>query len=217
MRASRQVLLASAYVLHQYAWRDTSRIVEAFTAGHGRLSLFARGAASPKSGLRAVLRPFQRLLVSWSGKGEACQLLSAEVDGAATALPPRRLMSGFYLNELLLKLTARCDPHPAVFDAYSGAVRALGSGEDEEFHLRRFEKLLLQELGYGLELSQTGAGEPIEPHRYYRFDVASGPQPCVADAPGAPSISSVFLRISTTGSPSITSIEDTVNPGGIVF
>jgi len=185
VRGSRQVLLASAYVLHQYAYRDTSRIVEVFTADHGRLTLFARGAAGPKSGLRGVLRPFQRLLLSWSGRSEACQLVTAEIDGMATYLPPERLMSGFYLNELLLKLTVRCDAHRGLFDAYATAVQALGSGDSEEYHLRRFEKRLLQELGYGLELSQTYEGKRIEPQSFYRFTIESGPQPCVAEAPGA--------------------------------
>jgi DNA repair protein RecO (recombination protein O) len=172
-------------VLHQYAYRDTSRIVEAFTAEHGRVTLFARGAAGPKSGLRGTLRPFQRLLVSWSGRSEACQLLAAEIDGAATSLPPGRLMSGFYLNELLLKLTTRCDPHRGIFDAYADTVRALGADGDEEYHLRRFEKRLLQDLGYGLSLTRADDGQPIEPQMYYRFDVESGPQRCVAEAPGA--------------------------------
>lgn len=179
------MLLASAYVLHQYAYRDTSRIIEVFSAEQGRLSLFARGVAGSKSGLRGILRPFQRLLVSWSGRTEACQLVTAEIDGASTHLPPERLMSGFYLNELLLKLTTRCDPHRAVFDAYAETLRALGANEDEEYYLRRFEKRLLQELGYGLELSRTDEGQPIEPNMYYRFNVQSGPQRCVADAPGA--------------------------------
>lgn len=185
MRASRRVLLASAYVLHQYAYRDTSRIVEVFSAEQGRLSLFARGVAGPKSPLRGVLRPFQRLLVSWSGRSEACHLVAAEIDGASTHLPPERLMCGFYLNELLLKLTTRCDPNRAVFDAYAETLRALGANEDEEYHLRRFEKHLLQELGYGLELSRTDEGQPIEPTMYYRFNVQSGPQLCVAETPGA--------------------------------
>lgn len=185
MRAARRVLLASAYVLHQYAYRDTSRIVEVFTAGQGRLSLFARGVAGPKSSLRGILRPFQRLLVSWSGRGEACQLLSAEIDGGSTQLPPQRLMSGFYLNELLLKLMTRCDPQPEIFEAYAAALQALGANEEEEYHLRRFEKRLLQELGYGLELSRTDEGQPIESNMYYRFDLQSGPQRCLAEAPGA--------------------------------
>ena len=183
--SARQVWLAPAYVLHQYPYRDTSRIVEVFTGDHGRLTLFARGANGPKSALRGVLRPFQRILVSWSGKGEACQLVTAEVDGLITSLAPNRLMSGFYLNELLLKLTQRCDPHPAIFHSYAACMQALCEGEYEEPALRRFEKRLLNDLGYGLELERTGEGVAVEMSRYYRFAAESGPQLCVADAPGA--------------------------------
>ena len=82
--SGRRVWLAPAYVLHQYPYRDTSRIVEVFTGEHGRLTLFARGANGPKSSLKGVLRPFQRLLVSWSGRTEACQLVTAEIDGTPT-------------------------------------------------------------------------------------------------------------------------------------
>jgi DNA repair protein RecO (recombination protein O) len=183
--SGRRVWLAPAYVLHQYAYRDTSRIVEVFTAEHGRLTLFARGANGPKSTLKGILRPFQRLLVSWSGTSEACQLVTAESDGQMTRLAPQRLMSGFYLNELLLKLTERRDPHPEIFFSYASCVQALCAGEVEEPTLRRFEKRLLNELGYGLELTQTGDGFPVEQDQYYRFALQSGPQRCVADAPGA--------------------------------
>ena len=179
------MLLAPAYVLHQYAYRDTSRIVEVFTCEHGRLTLFARGANSPKSALKGVLRPFQRLLVSWSGKSEACQLMGAECDGRMTHLAPERLMSGFYLNELLLKLTERCDPHPEIFSSYASCIQALCDGEVEEPALRRFEKRLLGDLGYGLQLGRTGSGVPVQADRYYRYAAQSGPQPCVAEAPGA--------------------------------
>lgn len=185
MRSPRRVWLSPAFVLHHYAYRDTSRIVEAFTAEHGRLSLFARGVAGPKSSLRSVLRPFQRLLLSWSGRTDACQLQGAEVDGESTALPPARLMSGFYLNELLLKLTLRGDPHPQIFEIYAAAVRSLCAGQAVESVLRRFEKRLLDELGYGLQLTTTDEGRRIEPTMYYRFTPQSGPQACVAEAPGA--------------------------------
>lgn len=185
MKSSRRVWLAPAYVLHQYAYRDTSRIVEAFTREYGRLTLFARGTNGPKSTIRGLLRPFQRLLVSWSGKSAACQLLSAEVDGGFTNLSPERLMSGFYLNELLLKLTERGDPHPEVFGSYALCVQALCAGELQEPTLRRFEKRLLEDLGYGLELARTDTGLPVEMDRHYRFAAQSGPQPCVAEAPGA--------------------------------
>jgi DNA repair protein RecO (recombination protein O) len=183
--SGRRVWLAPAYVLHQYPYRDTSRIVEVFTSEHGRLTLFARGANGPKSSLKGVLRPFQRLLVSWSGRTEACQLLTAEIDGSLTSMGKERLMSGFYLNELLLKLTERCDPHPEIFYSYASCVEALSAGEGEEPSLRRFEKRLLDDLGYGLELSRTEEGQPVEPDRYYRFATERGPQPCVAEAPGA--------------------------------
>ena len=185
MKSTRRVWLAPAYVLHQYAYRDTSRIVEVFTAEHGRLTLFARGANGPKSALKGILRPFQRLLVSWTGISEACPLVSAETDGLITALAPERLMSGFYLNELLLKLTERRDPHPEIFFSYASCMEALCHGELEEPTLRRFEKRLLNELGYGLELTRTGDGLPVQQDKYYRFALQSGPQLCVAEAPGA--------------------------------
>jgi DNA repair protein RecO (recombination protein O) len=183
--AGRRVWLAPAYVLHQYAYRDTSRIVEVFTDEHGRLSLFARGAHSAKSSWKGVLRPFQRLLLSWSGKSEAGQLIGAEIDGAVTNLAPARLMSGFYLNELLLKLTERFDPHPQIFCSYAACVQALCAGDIEEPALRRFEKQLLDALGYGLQLAQTVEGLPVQRDHYYRFGLESGPQPCAAEAPGA--------------------------------
>jgi DNA repair protein RecO (recombination protein O) len=172
-------------VLHQYAYRDTSRIVEVFTSEHGRITLFARGANGPKSTLRGVLRPFQRLLVSWSGKTEACALMTAEVDGPLTSLGKERLMSGFYLNELLLKLTARWDAHPEIFYSYASCMEALCAGAGEEATLRLFEKRLLHDLGYGLELKLTDAGLPVAADRYYRFASGRGSQPCEAEAPGA--------------------------------
>ena len=185
MKDARRVWLTPAFVLHHHAYRDTSRIVEAFTAEHGRLSLFARGVTGAKCKLGSVLRPFQRLLVSWSGRTDACRLVGAELDGPPAALPPQRLMSGFYLNELLLKLTVRGDPNPAIFALYAEALAALAAGGDEEPGLRRFEKRLLGELGYGLQLAHYGEGQPIDATGYYRFQPQSGPEPCVAEAPGA--------------------------------
>lgn len=181
----RRIWLTPAFVLHQYAYRDTSRIVEVFSGEHGRLTLFARGANGPKSALKGVLRPFQRLLVSWSGKSDACQLVGAEIDGAVTSLAAERLMSGFYLNELLLKLTERCDPHPGIFASYAECMLALCAGAEQEAALRRFEKRLLNDLGYGLELDRTRDGLPIRTDQYYRFALQSGPQPCLAEAPEA--------------------------------
>lgn len=172
-------------MLHQYPYRDTSRIVEVFTSEHGRITLFARGANGPKSSLRGILRPFQRLLLSWSGRTEACALVTAELDGAITNLAKERLMSGFYLNELLLKLTHRWDAHPEIFYSYAACVEALCVGAEEEPTLRLFEKRLLHDLGYGVEVNWTEDGRAVESGQYYRCGLDRGPQPCVAETPGA--------------------------------
>lgn len=174
---SRVVQLQPAYVLHHRPYRDTSRILELFTRDHGRVSVFARGARSArKSGasLVSVLQPFNRVLVSWSGRGEAGQLTGAEFDGAVTALPPDRLVSGFYLNELLLKLFARHDSHPDVFDLYSGTIETLKHAGDPLAALRIFEKRLLEALGYGLALDRDASGLPIEPDAVYHYRLEQG-------------------------------------------
>lgn len=167
MRSAQRIWLTPAYLLHQYAYRDSSRIAEFYSRDHGRLSLFARGVRSPKSTLRAGLRPFQRLLISWSGRGEAGQLTAAEFAGDFTLLPSPRLMSGFYLNELLLKLTERFDPHPDLFDQYAATVEALCAGHAEQARLRRFEKRLLEALGYGTDFSVVASGEPVVADAFY--------------------------------------------------
>lgn len=170
--------LQPAYVLHHRPYRDSSRILELFTRDHGRVSVFARGArggSKSASSLISVLQPFNRLLVSWSGRGEAGQLSGAEFDGAMTLLPPDRLVHGFYLNELLLKLFARHDSHPDVFTLYMQTVDAL-KREDPIRPLRLFEKRLLDALGYGLALERdVHDGLQIDPAACYHYRLEQGP------------------------------------------
>jgi len=192
VRASQRIWLTPAYLLHQYAYRDTSRIAEVFTREHGRLSLFARGVRAPKSALRGSLRPFQRLLISWAGKSEAGQLTAAEIDGVFTQLPAQRLMSGFYLNELLLKLTERWDPHPELFDLYARTLSGLAGADREEPHLRCFEKRLLEELGYGTDFSITDCGAPVSAEFYYRVRPHQAVMRCDGDLSGAVSGASLI-------------------------
>ena len=178
MSDARRIQLQPAFVLHHRPYRDTSRILELFTRDHGRVSVFARGArGSGKSGssLISILQPFNRLLVSWSGRGEAGQLTGAEFDGAMSPLPPDRLVHGFYLNELLLKLFARHDSHPDVFALYSQTLADLKRGEPLR-PLRLFEKRLLDALGYGLALERdVHDGMRIEPDACYHYRLEQGP------------------------------------------
>jgi DNA repair protein RecO (recombination protein O) len=184
---SRRTLLAQAYVLHALAYRDTSRILEVFTREQGRLSVFARGVRGPKARLAALLQPFQPLLLSFSSRGEAAQLMSAESDGGRvlSGLPPAALLSGFYLNELLLKLTTRHDPNVSLFDGYQRTLQALAGGAPVEPALRSFELHLLQEVGYGLDLTQTVAGGPVSAQGYYHFRPADGLIATTAEQSGA--------------------------------
>jgi len=185
-RNPRRVQLTPGYVLHHQPYRDTSRILEVLTREHGRTSLFARGVRGPKAKLAAVLQPFRLLLLSWAGRGDAPQLIGAESAGGEVGLPSRALMAGFYLNELILKLTTRHDPLPVLFDAYHAAVAGLRSAAPAEQTLRLFEKRLLEATGYGLELAvEQQSGRTIESGGWYHFRPSQGLFLTVADAPGA--------------------------------
>ncbi|HEV8333598.1 MAG TPA: DNA repair protein RecO [Steroidobacteraceae bacterium] len=178
MSDGRRVQLQPAYVLHHRPYRDTSRILELFTRDYGRVSVFARGARGARkagAALASILQPFNRVLVSWSGKGEAGQLTAAEFDGAMSALPPDRLVSAFYLNELLLKLFARHDSHPDVFVLYDATLGSLKTDADGVRALRLFEKRLLDALGYGLALERDcDLGRPLDARYAYRYRLEQG-------------------------------------------
>src|SRR5215470_3281864 len=124
-RSTCRVALTPGYLLHHRPWRDTSRILEVLTREHGRLTLFARGVRGPSAKLAPVLQPFQLLLLSWSGRGEALQLTGAERAASAAPLPQERLLAAFYLNELLLKLTTPHDALPELFDHYHETLEQL--------------------------------------------------------------------------------------------
>jgi DNA repair protein RecO (recombination protein O) len=183
MTAPRRVALQPAFLLHHRDYSDSSRIVELFTREHGRISLFAKGAKRPKSPFRPLLQPFMPLLVSWSGSIDGGQLTGAELAGEAVSVPAQRLMSGFYLNELLLRLTPRGEPVQDVFDVYALTLETLRSNGPEQAALRSFEKELLGQLGYGLDLARDAeSGEPLSADRYYHFIPGVGLR--VAEQPG---------------------------------
>lgn len=158
------------FVLHTYPYSESSLIVEAFTREHGRLPLLAKGAKRPGSAMRGALLQFQRVGLSWAGKGDLRNLTRAEWLGGIPALGPKALACGFYLNELLLKLLQRDDPHERLFDHYEAALRGLGSQPRVGDVLRIFEKALLREIGYAVDLAAEadGAG-PIDPAARYDY------------------------------------------------
>ncbi len=168
---------AAAFLLHAYPYSETSLILEVFAREHGRLALLARGARRPRSALRGVLFAFQPLELGWFGSGEVKTLAKAEWVGGMGLLKGPGLMLGYYLNELLLKLLPREDAHAVLFDAYAAALAALARGATEAAELRRFEKVFLKELGYGLVLDRDAQGRPVETEARYRYQLERGPVP----------------------------------------
>jgi len=170
-----------AFVLHSYPYRETSMVLEVFSRQYGRVPLVARGARRPRSALRGLLMSFQPLALSWFGKNELRTLHSAEWQGGQPQLQGTALMCGFYLNELLLNLTARDDPHESLFDYYRQTLQRLVLEEDHAATLRCFEKHLLQELGYALLLEHEAGGNlPIHADKTYRYILERG---AIPDAP----------------------------------
>lgn len=164
-------------MLHTYPFRETSLVVEAFTRDGGRLALIAKGARRAGSALRGQLMAFQPLLLTWGGKSELHTLYKAEWQGGVPQLKGLGLICGFYLNELLLRFLPREDPHENLFDVYAESVLALSGSADLSATLRRFEKLLLKEAGYALNLESEAGGRPIDPARRYAYVIERGPVP----------------------------------------
>lgn len=179
----RRELNRPAFVLHSYPWKETSLVVELFTRSHGRIPMVAKGARRPHSSMRGLLMSFQPLLVTWSGKGELRLLHGAEWQGGVPQLTGVSLLCGFYVNELLVKVLARDDPHERLFDTYAQAIRELAGPAAPAAILRRFEKSLLTELGYALELGlEAQSHVPVVAERRYRYAPELGPLP--VDAAG---------------------------------
>ena len=165
-----------AFVLHTYPYLETSLIVEALTRDFGRIALVAKGAKRPRSATRGLLRAFQPLQLGWGGKSELRTLHKAEWQGGQAPLQGTALMCGFYVNELLVRLLHRNDPHEQLFLYYREALQALSAHSDYIPILRRFEQRLLQELGYAMTLDRDAASrEPVEPHKEYCYEIERGP------------------------------------------
>lgn len=178
MNRFERVDLEPALVLHARPYREASLLVEAFSRGHGRLGLIARGVRRPKSRTRGLLQPFIPLLLSWRGRGDLPTLTGAESDGGAIALAGSAAIVGLYLNELLLRFVHRHDPEPDLFDRYRATLVQISHQKDPEPALRIFEKRLLETVGYALELeNEVDSGQAIRPDGLYHYSSGSGPTP----------------------------------------
>ncbi|MGI9334890.1 MAG: DNA repair protein RecO [Gammaproteobacteria bacterium] len=170
--------LQPCFVLHQRAYRETSSLIEIYAEHAGRLGLVAKGARRPRSPFRGLLQPFVPLLLSWSGRGELGTLTGAEFAAPPPRLQGAQVFQAMYLNELLMRLLHRHDPHPQLYVNYSRALDALAAtpAQGSEAVLRRFEVALLDAIGYGMVLDHAVDTErPIRPDGHYRYLAQRGP------------------------------------------
>ena len=177
MTSHRRVQQQPAFILHHRPFRDTSQILDVLSRDHGKLALVARGSRGPRSRLKGILRPFMPLSVSWFLKSDLGTLTGAEVRDAPLRLSGDALLSGYYVNELILHFLHRHDPQPEIFGAYRQTIQALATaGTEISPCLRRFEIELLRQVGYALNLDhEYGSHLALEPERHYEYRAEQGP------------------------------------------
>jgi DNA repair protein RecO (recombination protein O) len=172
----------AAYVLHARPWRETSLLVEVLAQHHGRLGLVARGVQGPKKHvLRAALQPLQHIRLEAVQRGELAQLVSAEALDAAPRLAGEAMLAAFYVNELVMRLAPRQDPHGDLYRIYGQTRSRLGGEGSLAWTLRCFERDLLEALGSGFDLSEDAEGTAIDPAARYRIDPEQGPRRLLSD------------------------------------
>lgn len=176
-----------AFVLHTRPYRETSLLLECLTRDHGRIGVVARGVRSQRGRLqRSQLEPFQPLVLDLQMRGELATLRGAEAAGMSSRLQGDAGLAGLYINELVVRLTERQDPHPSLYDAYAQTLLRMVQETSLAWQLRRFERDLLSELGYALQLDDDAdSGEPLQADILYTYRPEHGPVRCRATDPRA--------------------------------
>lgn len=172
-----RISLQPAFILHHRPYRETSVILDVLTPNHGRVALVAKGVRSSRSKWRALLQLFSPIWLSWQGQSDLMTLTATEPAGVPIHLQGNCLLSGFYLNELLVRLLQKHDPHPQLYINYQATLLELQHTSAPQKLLRIFEKKLLEELGYGLQLTTS-----FQADQFYRFYPEHGFEPCTAEA-----------------------------------
>jgi len=159
------------FILHTIPYRETSLLVDIFSLNYGRLRCIAKGFRKPnKKGIAKTLFPYTEHHFQWQGRGELKTLIQADSVQAPVFLKQESLFVGLYINELLYKLLHQNDPHQSLYHFYHQLMAQLSSSATEQSVLRRFEILLLEELGYGLVLdTEAETGQAVSPENLYYY------------------------------------------------
>lgn len=172
------VKMEHAFVLHSMPYLNSSLLINLFTLQFGRLFILAKGAKRKKSNLQGVLMPFLPLLVSYGRKNNQLSILHhAEIHECykfPLSTNTELLFSGLYMNELLVKLIPVNEPYPNLYNIYQQTLNNIRVYKKSEIYLRLFEKHLLSNIGYGLELNYEINGNSIISNKWYNFEYGNG-------------------------------------------
>ncbi|MDH3643019.1 MAG: DNA repair protein RecO [Gammaproteobacteria bacterium] len=172
-RSGSRVSGEAGIVLHTRAYRETSVIVSIFTLHHGRIAAVAKGA---RGGRRTnALQPFNTLSLSWTGRGAMVTLTGYE-SRTHPLLKGDAMAAAFYVVELVTRLVGEHESLPRIYAALEWSIESLSGGRPPmETVLRSFEKLLMAELGYGLDFAHDAStGLPVRADDGYRLDLERG-------------------------------------------
>ena len=184
-----RVELNPCYILHNRNYRETSLLLDVFSRRYGRISLVAKGARRQKNDSRALLQPGRKINIAWTMRRELGTLTRAEPCHGSNPQGASALLTVFYVNELLVRLLHRHEPHAELFDSYAETLEKLTDTTTEQVTLRIFEKRLLEALGYGLALDSDTEGNAVRPDEDYNYLPERGPEPVTSPGPGGLAIS----------------------------
>ena len=194
--------LQAHFVLHARPYSNSSLLLELLSFEGARYPAIAKGIKSGRGGGAALLQPFRPLLLELRGRGEVRTLGKLEAGGSAYLLSGDALFCGLYVNELLMRLLGRNDPHEGLFALYCDILALLAGGRGIPLGLRRFELGLLRLLGYGLLLDrEADSGVQVRPAGRYRYRIEAGPEPAAATAPEAETLAGATLLALARGEP----------------
>lgn len=163
------------YLIHHRKYRDRSHIVHLFTQEYGRIDGILRQTPPPQ---------YQPISLQASGKSELKNFTKLEIVNQPIFFFGDAFFSGFYLNEILLRLSPLEVEMPQTYAKYGEtlvALQQLSTQTDPNTYLkqilRQFEHVLLEELGYGLDFSVDANQVVIAPQQHYYFQLNDGFMP----------------------------------------
>lgn len=160
------------YLIHHRKYRERSHIVHLFTQEYGRVDGILRQNPPPQ---------YQPITLQATGKSELKNFSKLEILNQPVFFYGDAFFSGFYLNEILLRLCPLEEAMPQTFQQYHFTLEHLQNLAEHanpnvflKQVLRQFEYALLEELGYPLDYEADAQQQQIIATQRYQFQLSDG-------------------------------------------